>query len=352
MSTTFLRTQVIFLGLVGVAFCLSAQPSYPPPNDELPNPYRTVWNWGQLPDGRQWGSAAGVAVASDGKVWGSERCGNQHSCGGSPLNPIVEFDDSGKARRSFGAGVFEDPHGMFFDKAGNLWVADERVSEDKKRGVQVFKFSPEGKILLTLGRPGVMGMDPDTFGAPVALVQAANGDLFVADGHDGCECPNARVVKFTQNGKFIKAWGHKGSGPGEFDGVHGLALDSKGRLFVADRLNNRVQIFTQDGEFIAAWKQFGRPSAIAIDQNDLLYVSDDQSTDQKGPQYNPNTKQGIRIGSVKDGKVTAFIPDPETGGPPSKAPEGLAVDRNGTIYGISNGLPNQKTRGLKKYVKK
>ncbi|PWU05946.1 MAG: hypothetical protein C5B51_13380 [Terriglobia bacterium] len=291
-------------------------------------------------------------MAPNGKIWGTERCGNQHSCGGSPLNPIVEFDELGKGLRSFGAGVFEDPHGIFFDKSGNFWIADERVSEDKKRGVQVIKFAPDGKILMSLGKPGVMGMGPDTFGAPVALVEAADGDLFVADGHDGCDCPNARIVKFRKDGKFIKAWGHKGSGPGEFNGVHGLALDSQGRVFVADRLNNRVQIFTQDGEFIGAWKQFGRPSAIAIDQNDFLYVSDDQSTDEKGPQYNPNAKQGIRIGSVKDGRVTAFIPDPEPGGPPSKAPEGLAVDRNGTIYGISNGLPESKTRGLKKYVKK
>ena len=341
--------QTLFRGLVflGLSAVVSAQPSYAPPNDGLPNPYRTVWNWGKLPNGRQWGSTAGVVVAPDGKVWGTERCGTTHSCDGSPLDPIVEFDATGKALRAFGAGVFEDPHGIFFDKDGNIWVADERVSGDKKRGVQVIKFSPDGKILLRLGKAGVMGMSNDTFGAPVAAVQEANGDILVADGHDGCNCPNARIVKFTKDGKFIKAWGKHGSGPGEFDGVHGLALDSRGRVFVADRLNNRVQMFTPDGEFLAAWKQFGRPSGITIDRNDLLYVSDDQSTDEKGPQYNPNVRRGIRIGSVKDGKVTAFIPDPQAGGPESKSPEGLAVDRNGNIYGASNG-----PRELKMYVKK
>jgi hypothetical protein len=346
VSLILSQRQLFFLGLVTVVSSLSAQPSYAPPND-LPNPYRTVRNWGQLPDGRQWGSAAGAAVAPDGKVWGTERCGTQHSCDGSPLNPIVEFDLSGKALRSFGAGIFEDPHGIFFDKAGNFWVADERLSPDKKRGLQFIKFGPDGKILMRLGKAGVKGMTTDTFGAPVVAVPAANGDIFVADGHDGCECPNARVMKFTKDGKFIKSWGKNGSAPGEFNGVHGLALDSSGRVFVADRLNNRVQVFTPDGEFVAAWKQFGRPSGIAIDHNDLLYVSDDQSTDQQGPQYNPNVKRGIRIGSVKDGKVTAFIPDPEVGGPESKSPEGLAVAKDGTIYGASNG-----PRELKKYVKK
>jgi sugar lactone lactonase YvrE len=324
---------------------LSAQSSYPPPNDGLPNPYRTVSHWAQLPDGRKWGATAGVAVAPDGKVWAIDRCGTQHSCGGSKLNPIVEFDDSGKALRSFGAGLFEDPHGIFVDKASNLWVTDERVSEDKKVGVQVIKFSPDGKVLLTLGK-AVMGNAPNTFGAPSAIIQASNGDVFVADGHDHCDCSNARIMKFTKDGKFIKAWGKHGSGPGEFDGLHGLALDSKGRLYVADRYNNRVQIFTQDGEFIAAWKQFGRPSGIAIDQNDILYVSDWQSTDEKGPQYNPNCKRGIRIGSVKDGKVTAFIPDPEPKGITSIA-EGIAVDRNATVYGAENG-----PRDLKKYIRK
>jgi DNA-binding beta-propeller fold protein YncE len=347
-----LQRERFVLSLVAVVSGLSAQPSYPPPNDGLPNPYRTVFHWAQLPAGRHWGSMAGVTVAPDGKIWSTERCGNQHSCDGSTLNPILEWDQSGKYIKSIGSGLFDDPHGIIVDRDGNIWVTDERVSGDKKRGVQVIKLSPDGKVLLTLGKPGVMGMGTDTFGAPDGIIQAPNGDIYVADGHDGCDCPNARVMKFTKDGKFIKAWGTHGSGPGEFDGVHGLALDSQGRVFVADRLNNRVQVFTPNGKFIAAWKQFGRPSAIAIDKDDLLYVSDDQSTDKKGPEYNPNCKNGIRIGSVKDGKVTAFIPDPEPGGPTSKPPEGIAVGPDGSLYGASNGRPEDNTRDLKKYVKK
>src|SRR5262249_29247523 len=114
------------------------------------------------------------------------------------------------------------------------------------------------------------------------------------------------IVKFSKDGTFITAWGKHGKGPGEFETPHGIALDSKGRVYVADRANNRVQIFEPDGKFVAEWKQFGRPSDVAIDKNDMIYVADSQST----PSNNPGFKQGIRIGSVKDGKVTAFIPEP------------------------------------------
>src|SRR5712691_3010933 len=256
------------------AALLNAQASYAPPNEGLPNPYRAVPNWAKLPDGRKWGATAGVAVAPNGNIWAIDRCGTQHSCGGSSLDPIIEFDQTGKPLRKFGAGLFEDPHGIFVDPDGNVWVTDERVSEDKKVGVQVVKFSPNGKVLTRLGKAGVTGEGPDVFGAPSNVIVAPNGDILIADGHDGCTCPNARIMRFTRDGKFLKAFGKHGSGAGEFDGLHGLALDSQGRIFVADRQNNRVQVFSPDGKFIAAWTQFGRPSGLAIDKDDLLYVSD------------------------------------------------------------------------------
>ena len=128
---------------------------------------------------------------------------------------------------------------------------------------------------------------------------------------------NARIVKFTKDGKFIKAWGKEGSAPGEFDVPHGLAIDRQGRLLVADRSNNRIQIFDQDGTFIDAWTQFGRPSGLFIDQQDTLYVADSQS----GEKVNAPFRQGIRIGSASDGHVTAFIRDSGPG-----ALESLAAD--------------------------
>ena len=330
-----------------------AQESYAPPND-LPNPYGSGVKWGQLSDDRKWGSTSGVMVGPDANIWTYDRCGG-NSCADSNLDPILEFDPSGKVLKSFGAGLFIYPHGLFVDKEGNVWVTDAvggiATADDvgmHGKGHQVFKFSPDGKLLMTLGKAGVPGDGPDTFDRPSAVAVARNGDIFVADGHsipqDGHS--NARIVKFSKKGKFIKAWGKKGSDPGEFDVPHTLAFDSTGRLFVGDRSNNRIQIFDQSGNFIAAWKQFGRPSGIFIDKDDTMYVADSESTDKPGYGYNPGCKRGIRIGSPKDGKVTAFIPDPEPKGD-SSAAEGVAVDRDGNVYGAEVG-----PRDLKKYVKK
>jgi len=151
----------------------------------------------------------------------------------------------------------------------------------------------------------VTGDGPDTFNSPSDVLVAPNGDVLVADGHGGDT--NARIVKFTKDGTFIKAWGKKGAGPGEFNVPHRLAMDSSGRLFVADRANSRIQIFDQDGKLLAEWKQFGRPSGVFIDKNDIIYVADSESNNAQ----NPGFKRGLRIGSAKDGKVTALIPDPQ-----------------------------------------
>jgi sugar lactone lactonase YvrE len=191
-------------------------------------------------------------------------------------------------------------------------------------------------VLMTLGKPGTAGDGPDTFNAPSDVLVAPNGDIFVADGHGGDT--NARMVKFSTDGKFIKAWGKKGTGPGEFSYPHGLAMDSAGRLFVADRENNRIQIFNQDGKFLAEWKQFGRPSGIYIDKHDMLYVADSQSAEKT----NPGFQQGIRIGSAKDGKVVAFIPETKELG----ALEGVAADAQGHVYGGYTGSMN-----LRRFVK-
>jgi sugar lactone lactonase YvrE len=322
------------------------QESVQPVNDP-PNPYQTVEGWAKMPEGRTWGSTSAVDIAPDGKsIWVAERCG-ANSCAGSNLPVVLKFDETGKLEKSFGAGMFIFPHGIHVDSQGNVWVTDgvppgPANPATAGKGHIVVKFSHEGKVLLTLGKAGVPGDGPDEFNQPSDVITASNGDIFVADGHGGNT--NARIVKFDKNGKFIKSWGKKGTGPGEFDTPHSLAMDSKGRLFVADRNNNRLQIFNQDGKFLEEWKQFSRISGLYI-RNDILYAADSESNNARHPGW----KRGIRIGSVKDGKVTAFIPDPEPNPDrvATSAAEGVAVDAKDNIYGAEVG-----TRALKRYVKK
>ena len=259
--------------------------------NDLPNPFQAGVTWGQLPAGRKWGSTASVTLGPTGTIWVADRCGASGAggatCGGTNIDPIFEFDPkTGKLLRSFGAGLFISPHKLTVDRDGNLWMADNGVQPGK--GQQVFKLSPEGKVLMTLGKPGVVGPGLDTLDQPTEVAIAPNGDIFVADGHGRPATANARIMKFDKNGKFLKTWGKKGTRPGEFDCVHTLAFDSRGRLFVGDRQNNRIQIFDQEGNFIAEWKQFGRPSGIYIDMDDIMYVADSESRDgEEGYGYNP-----------------------------------------------------------------
>ncbi|HTS32298.1 MAG TPA: peptidyl-alpha-hydroxyglycine alpha-amidating lyase family protein [Bryobacteraceae bacterium] len=313
-----------------------------PPNSQ-PNPYRTVEHWFTLPEGRNMGSTSSVFVAPNGHIWVADRCG-VNNCANSNLNPVMEFDASGKMLRNFGAGMFLFPHCLVMDKEGNLWICDGHGAEGK--GHQVFKLTQDGKVLMTLGKAGVAGDGPDTFNEPNAVAIAPNGDIFVSDGHSPNR-GNARVVKFSKDGKFIKQWGGHGSGHGQFEVPHTLAFDSKGRLFVGDRANNRIQIFDQDGNYLDEWKQFSRPSGIFIDKNDVMYVTDSESTDKDGYGHNPGWKRGVRIGSARDGTVTAFIPDPSPGTAVTSAAEGVGADADGTVYGAEVG-----PRDVKKYVRK
>ena len=319
-----------------------------PPNSQ-PNPFRTVENWFKLPAGRMWGSTSAVDVDRDGtSIWVAERCG-ANTCAGKMDPPILKFDQSGTLVKSFGGGMFVFPHGIAVDKDGNIWVTDGQGRDGK--GHQVFKFSPDGEVLMTLGKAGVAGDGPDTFNQPDDVAIAPNGDIFVSDGHTPA-MGNARVMKFAKDGKFIKQWGRHGSGPGEFEVPHALAFDSRGRLFVGDRANNRIQIFDQDGNFIDQWKQFSRPSGVYIDNHDVIYVTDSESTDKPGYGYNPGWRRGIRVGSAKDGSVAAFIPDPLSPTadgklPATSAAEGVAADAAGNVYGAEVG-----PKTLKKYARK
>ena len=316
------------------------------------NPYRMVEKWAQLGEIKA-GPAIGIIPDGTGGIWLSQRA--------DP--PILHLDASGRVVKTFGDGMFLASHGFCQDRDGNLWAGDAAYREDPesagKKGFVMYKFSPDGKLLLTLGKPGVSRAGPDTFIGPTACVAAPNGDIIIADGHwprpSYAQQDGDRIVRYTKEGKFVREWGKLGSNPGEFFGPHALAFDSQGRLFVADRSNNRLQIFDKDMNFIDDWRHFGRPSGLWINKDDTLFVADSESSyagfrpRELGPhppgealRSNPGWQQGIRIGSAKDGSLKHFIS--------GTRPEGLAADESGNIYG---GLTGQCTADcLQKWVMK
>lgn len=301
-----------------------------------PHDFRLVERWAQLPTGFVWGEIADADVDAQGNLWVLHRpptpggtAASAGSKGGGDV-PVVMFDTSRKLAKSFGKGLFLQPHGLHIDPEGNIWVTDSgpfyKPGAVPGKGFQVFKFNRDGTLLLTLGTAGVGVAGPDTFVGPTDVVVNARGEIFVADGHtprpgrpDG-----DRIVKLAKDGTFIKAWGtQKGSGPGEMSGPHRLALDSQGRLFVADRGNRRIQIFDQDGRFLDEWKQFGSPSGIWIDKQDTLYVAV------------PGSNGGIKIGSAKTGALTASIGN--------TSPEVVVSDAEGRVYsGLVGGQDLQQ----------
>lgn len=310
--------------------------------EKMPDRGLTDWAWRpgetKMPARRAFGFATGMAFDRSGNLWVFDRCG-ENSCVGSNRDPVLEFDPAGKFLKSFGAGMFVWPFSLYIDHAGNIWVTDNEGQDGK--GHTVTKFTPDGKVLMTLGKPGVAGDGPDTFNRPSGVVVAPNGDIFVSDGKGGDS--NARIVKFSNDGKFIKSWGKKGSGPGEFGELHGIGMDSRGRLFVADRGNNRIEIFDREGKFLDQWTQFSRPTAIVIDKNDTIYVPDNQSTGATHAGW----AQGIYIGNAKDGKVTGFIPIPDPALHQERGTESVAVDAKGVLYVVDFDLGR-----INKFVKK
>ena len=315
---------LIVLVITAVAATVGAQGG-------LTNPYREDAGWGKLPAGAKWAGVISVDPAPNGDIWVFHRS--------DP--PLLRFDATGKVVKSFGEGLFVQAHGMTVDRDGNVWVTDAQIKDGK--GNQVFKFSADGKLLMSLGKAGVAGAGNDVFSGPADVAIAQNGDIFVADGHMA-DTPVNRIMRFSKDGKFITAWGKRGKGPGEFDTPHSIAIDSRGRIFVADRSNGRMQIFDADGRFIDQWKQFGRPSGVFIDKNDAMYVADSQSNSTQ----NPGFTRGIRVGSARDGKVTALIPfvepDPEKNN--NAGVEGVTVDAKGNVFAAE-----VSTEILKKYVK-
>jgi DNA-binding beta-propeller fold protein YncE len=184
---------------------------------------------------------------------------------------------------------------------------------------------------MTLGKAGVSSTEPGLFDQPTDVAIAPNGDIFVSDSHRNGK--NNRIQRFTKDGVFVKAWGKKGTGPGEISEPHTIAFDSRGRLFVGDRENNRIQIYDQNGTLLDTWRQFGRPSGIFIAKDDTMYVADSESGPDSGAHEIVGARKGIRIGSALTGQVTAFIEDMESTTPDHSGAEGVGVDKDGNVYG-------------------
>jgi sugar lactone lactonase YvrE len=372
MRTTLLAG--VFLGALGsIVAGQQPAPAMAPTND-APNPYTTIEGWAKMPAGRTWGATSAVDIDRDGtSIWVAERCGantcwDQAAGRTSPLDIVLKFDASGTLVRSFGAGLMIFPHGIHVDADGNIWVVDGQDNFPRRArgaaagdplppppakiiGHQIFKFSPDGTLLMTLGKAGGnqpgQPVDPASFYQPNDVITNSRGEIFVCEGHS--DSSPARVVKLDKTGKFIKQVGQRGSAPGEFIQPHALAFDSKGRLFVADRSNNRIQVFDQDLNLLeVGWQQYSRISGLWIDKNDTLFAADSESGSVAPSRK--NWTRGIRIGSITDGvngAVRFFIPDPATTPPSTSAAEGVAVDKAGNIYGAEVG-----PRALKKYTRK
>ena len=382
MTSSRVLAQFAISGLLAAALVAAAhgqggvEASVPKPT--LPNPYRLVPDWPTLPasmkgpNGKKWGEVIRVHVASNGNIWVFHRCFNDKPTGdatclnrGDANPPILEFSPAGRLLRRFGVGLFAHPHGFTVDRTGNIWTTDSNAedtilgmpaknAQGVAMGQTVLKISPEGKVLMTLGRPGVGGSGPDLFDRPTGVAIAASGDIFVSDGHSPNKSNSARIVKFTKDGKFIKTWGRLGSEPGNFREPHDLYVGgSKGYVYVADRQNNRVQVFDQDGNFIAAWKQFGQPSSVYVDTHDNIYVGATYENVAPGqtalrPTAGVNDR-AIVIGDAITGALKYLIPDPgdmsmmtDTG----TSASGIAVDAQGNIYAADVGFNN-----LRKYTR-
>lgn len=370
------RPQIVALVLAVLAGCAhnpetarmatGEMQMYPNPvtGEGIPNPNPArIGSWAERPQGREWGSTAGIAIdPTDGHIWGYERCGSG-SAGGPGINcdtnrvdPIFKFDrNTGEILANFGAGVFVTPHGIHVDRAGNVWVTDFAGNAQGTKGHQVHKFSARGELLMSLGVAGQPGNGPDHLNQPNDVIVAPDGSIFVADGHSGQGMTTdedmqegiaagltARIVKYSPTGEYITEWGEIGTEHGQFRTPHALAFDSQGRLWVADRGNHRLEIFDQQGNYLDSRYLYGRISDLFITDDDLVYAIDSESNRLR----HINWMNGVRIGHVDRDWIHGFIPPWESSSRPNHgvAGEGVAVDSEGNVY-VAEGPASLRDAG-------
>lgn len=315
-----------------------------------PNPTR-IGSWATLPEGRQWGSTAGVDIdPTDGHVWGYERCaagsagGPGINCDNNPVDPIFKFDrNTGEILANFGAGIFVTPHGIDVDEDGSVWVTDFAGNEAGTKGHQVHKFSQTGELLMSLGVAGQAGDAPGQLNQPTDVIVGPDGSIFVADGHAGQGLTTdaqmevardagltGRIVKFSPEGEYLMEWGEIGTEHGQFRTPHALAFDGQGRLWVADRGNHRLEIYDQNGNYLESRYQYGRISDVFITEDQMVYAIDSESNRLR----HINWRNGVRIGPVDRDALVGFIPGWDSDSRPNHgvAGEGVAVDADGNVY--------------------
>ena len=289
-----MRRTNLLAGLLLSSFALPALAEELPKSDRVPD-YRPVAGWPKLPDGVEFGPVSAVAADPNGTVYVLHR----------GKKPLMAFNRDGTFLRSWGDGIFKTGHGLRVDVEHNVWATD-------MAGHQVFKFDPNGKLVLTLGQKDKPGVGPELFNRPTDVAFAANGDFFVTDGYG-----NSRVVRFSKDGKYLKEWGKKGTGEGEFNLPHAIVIDGKGRLYVGDRENNRVQIFDGDGKFLAQWKESGAPYGLFL-AGDRLFVADARAS-------------WVLILDAQ-GKPIGRVGQKGTGAGQFGTPHMLCVDSDGALY--------------------
>jgi DNA-binding beta-propeller fold protein YncE len=257
--------------------------------------YQAVAGWPKLPDGLTLGPVSAVATDSEDRVFVFHR-GKQ---------PILVFDRDGKFLRSWGDDLVKTAHGLRIDRADNVWITD--IGHHLVR-----KFNAEGKLLLTLGQKDQPGESPNQFNKPTDVAVTPSGDFYVSDGYG-----NSRVVKFSREGKYLTAWGKKGTGAGEFNLPHAICLDAKGRVYVGDRENSRIQVFDPDGKFLAQWREGGSPFGLYL-TGERLFVADGRANwvmvlDLEGKAVGRFGEKGQRRGQFE-------------------LPHAICVDKQGAVY--------------------
>lgn len=272
--------------------------------------YEEVVGWAQLPSGTSWQQMSGVDIDSKGRVYALQRTPSR----------VMIFDPKGRFLGSWGDGMFPKAHALRIDRQGNVWITDRELH-------QVLKFTRDGKLLMELGTKGVPGDNDSLVGlnGPADVAFGPNGDIFVADG----ESTNTRIIKYSKNGKLLKMWGTKGSGPGQLEIPHSIVMDSRGRLYVANRGNKRIEIFDQEGEFLGQITNAATPYGLFVTRDDTIYVADGTAG-----------SEGLTVLNTRNGKILSHISG-ITGA------HMITVDRNGAIY-----VAEVRGNAVQKFVRK